>query len=127
MKGHGFLSKREEKMAQLFEEKRKSPRIKVRVPMRYQIRGSCGFNNTVCDNMSHGGLGFTNNEFIAPRTPVMLEINLPSRVLRPIGKIAWSSPIPHSNRYQLGLEFLEINPEEKNCLCDFIDMQIGRL
>lgn len=114
-------------MAISFSEKRNSPRIKLHRPLRYQIRGRREFYNTISDDISTGGIGFVNNKFIAPLTPVMLEINILSRILRPVGIVAWSYPLPHSNRYRLGMEFLELDPGEKNYLKDFIDMQRNRL
>lgn len=109
------------------EEKRRYPRIKLKRPLRYQIRGTPEFNNAIVDNISVGGLGFVDNKFIAPRTSLMLEINVLSRILRPVGKIAWSSPLPHSNRYYSGIEFLELDPVEKRFLADYINMQMGKL
>jgi len=109
------------------EEKRVSPRIPLRAPLRYQIRGTSEFSDTIIDNIGLGGIGLTNNKFIVPETLVMLELNILSRMLRPIGKIAWASSVPHSEKYRLGIEFLELDYSEKNYLKDYIDMQTGRL
>lgn len=110
-----------------FEEKRLTPRIKLSTPLRYQIRGEPEFNTTVSDDISVGGLSFYESKFIAPKTPLNLEINVLSRILRPMGRVAWSSPLPHSDRYRLGIEFLEFNLKEKDYLSDYIDMQTGQL
>ena len=81
------------------------------------------FNNTIINDISLGGLGFTNNEFIASNTTLAFELDILSRVLRPIGRIAWSSSLPHSDRSRLGVEFLELDPRDKNYLSDYIDMK----
>jgi len=104
--------------------KRLSPRIKERAALRYQVRGTSDFNNVLSDNISVTGLGFINDDFIAPSSNLTLEINILSRILNPIGRIAWASPVPHSNKYRLGVEFLEINPVEKRYLNDYIGIQI---
>lgn len=114
-------------MATAFAEKRNFPRIKLRTNIRYQIRGLSEYNNTVSNDISLGGIGIINPDFISPRVPVMLEINVLSCILRPIGKIAWACPLPHSDGYRLGIEFSELDPGEKNYLQDFIDMQRGKL
>lgn len=114
-------------MAVSSEEKRRFLRIGVRVPIRYQVRGIPEFNNTVSENLSSNGLGFKSHEFITPGTAVMLEINLLSRCLRPIGKISWSAPLPHSDRYRSGVEFLELEHREEEYLTDYIDLQTGKL
>jgi hypothetical protein len=47
-----------------------------------------------------------------------------NRVLRPIGKVAWSVPVAHSNRNQTGIQFVEFDALEKNYLRDFINLQL---
>ena len=109
------------------EDKRRFPRIRLKAPLRYQIRGLTDFNNSISDNISLGGIGFTNNEFIAPSTNLMLEINVLSRVLNPIGRVAWVNPLAHSDRYHLGVEFIELGLAEKNYLAEYVGMQTGKL
>jgi len=114
-------------MADHIEEKRDSPRLKLRTPLRYQVRGTSESGETVTDDISRGGISFIEHKFIAPAALVMLEINLLSRILRSVGRVAWASPLPRSDRYRLGIEFLELGSQEKNYLNDFIDMQMGKL
>lgn len=114
-------------MAITGEENRVFPRINLHAPLRYQTRGMPEASDTICDNISMGGVGLINNEFIVPQTAVALEINILSRILKPLGKIIWSSPIAHSDTYRTGVEFLEFGGEEKKYLNDFIDMQMGKL
>lgn len=103
-------------------EKRRFPRIEFSSPIRYQIRGSPHIDNAVCDNISSGGIAFTGFNFIPKTTPIMLEINVLSRILHPIGKVAWTQTMPHSERNKLGIEFLDWDPSEKNYLTDYIDL-----
>jgi len=114
-------------MAISFEEKRQFPRIRLSAPVRYQIRGYPGFNDTLSRDISLGGVSFGNNKFIPPQTTVAVEINILSRILRTIGRVTWSSPIPHSDKYRSGVEFLELAPAESSYLKDYIDMQSGNL
>jgi hypothetical protein len=114
---------READMAFKPEEKRCFPRIKIQTPLRYQIRGTPEFNNAIGDNISLNGIGFITDKFIVPSTNIMLEINLLSWALTPVGRVVWSSPLPHSDRYRLGVEFIELDPNQKNYLTDYIDMQ----
>ena len=111
----------------MVEEKRVAPRITFRTPLRYQVRGKPEFNDTVSENISSGGIGFINNNFIVPQTLVMLEIGILSRVLKSVGRISWASSMPHSEKYRLGVEFVELSAPEQNFLNDFVDMQTGRL
>lgn len=104
------------------KKERHFPRVRFTTPIRVQVRGTTIFNRTVGENVSENGLCFVNSQFIPPLTPVMLEIEVLSRVLRPIGRIIWSSPFPRSNKYRLGTEFIEFDAGEKKFLSDFVNM-----
>ncbi|HNX82110.1 MAG TPA: PilZ domain-containing protein [Candidatus Omnitrophota bacterium] len=112
-------------MAQEKIEKRRFPRIGFKFPLSYKIRGSCEFDQTIANDISCGGLSFVENRFLAPETRLMFEIKILDKVLHPIGRIAWANQLPHSNRYNLGVEFLEMEMDTRDYLCDFVDMQIS--
>ena len=111
----------------MLEDKRRFPRIRFSTPLRYQIRGSREYGDTITENISAGGIGFINNGFINPQTLVMLEINVLSRVLKSVARITWTLALPHSQRYHLGAEFMELPLPEQKYLQDFIDLQTGKL
>jgi len=114
-------------MALDIEARRCFSRISLRAPLRYQVRGKPEAYNAVCDNISKGGLCFNCDKFITPLSTLMLEINLLSRVLKPIGKVAWAQDISRSYTKRIGVEFVEFDPSEKNFLGDFIDLQTNNL
>jgi len=101
------------------------PRIDSQVQFRYQLRGQPDFESAVASDISCGGLRFTSDRFIPTSTPVVLEINLLNRILKPIGRVAWSTPIPHSYRSQMGVQFTEFDGIEQKYLEDFVDKQLG--
>ncbi|MFA4888199.1 MAG: PilZ domain-containing protein [Candidatus Omnitrophota bacterium] len=103
------------------------PRMVIRAPIRFQVRGQAEAYQGLCDNISAGGLGFSCDRFIAPLSTLMLEINILSRVLRPVGKVAWAQDLPRSFRSRLGVEFIEMDPAEKNYLGDYIGLHAGQL
>lgn len=109
------------------EPKRSCERVGLRVPVRFQARGTSEYFNAVSDNLSAGGLCITGYQYIAPATPVMVEINVAHHVLRPVGKIAWSAPLPHSNRNRIGIEFIEMDGTDKVFLADCLGACIGKL
>ena len=113
-------------MESQLDEKRRFARIKFKSPVSLQVRGVSNLENAACDNISEGGIGFINNKFIPPETLVMLEINVLSRILRPIGRIVSSLALPHCSRNRLGIEFLEFDHNEKEYLREFVDMQVAR-
>ncbi|MCX5699870.1 MAG: PilZ domain-containing protein [Candidatus Omnitrophica bacterium] len=106
------------------KENRCFPRLNFHSEIRYQYRGKPDFDSGISKDISCGGLRLTNEQYIPTTTLVMLEINILNRVLRPVGKVAWSIPLAHSNRNQTGIEFVEFNSVEQKYLKDFIDMQV---
>jgi len=107
------------------KENRETPRLNFRSGIRYQLRGKQDFDNGISQDISCGGLRLTNEQFIPTSTLVMLEINVLNRVLRPVGKVAWSMSLARSDRNQTGIEFVEFNGIERNYLKEYINMQIG--
>jgi len=107
------------------KENRSFPRIDFHSEIRYQLRGKSDFDNVLSNDISCGGLRFTSDRFIPTSTLVMLEVNVLNRVLRPMGKVAWSMPVAHSDRNQTGIEFMEFDTLERNYLRDFVNMQRG--
>jgi len=106
------------------KENRCTPRLNFRSEIRYQLSGKHDFDSGISKDISCGGLRFSNEQFIPTSTLVKLEINVLNRILRPVGKVAWSMPLAHSNRNQIGIEFVEFNGIEQNYLKNFINMQM---
>jgi c-di-GMP-binding flagellar brake protein YcgR len=111
-------------MAFSLQEKRQFPRIQIHAPIRYQIRGEANFENLICDNISIGGARLISDKIIPPATILMLEIQLLSRTFKAIGKIAWACNLTHSYRAQLGIQFIEVDPNQEKFLTDFIEMKL---
>lgn len=107
-----------------FKEKRNFRRLGLRTPVRYQIRGQPQIESTISNDISLGGISFTSNTFIPLQTPVMLEVNVLSKVLKAVGKIAWTQPVPHSYRNIMGLEFVELPHEERAYLEDYLNIKL---
>ena len=110
------------------EEKRRFKRLGLHAGLRYHVRGSLSeFIRSVTDDISEGGLSLRLDKFLSPNTHLNMEIDLLSRVLHPIGRVAWCAPLAHSDRKIAGVEFIEIDPLEKSYLQDYINMQTGQL
>lgn len=106
------------------KEHRRFPRICFPSEIRYQVRGKTDFDNALSKDISDGGLRLTGSRFIPTSSLVMLEISVLNRILRPVGRVAWSMPLAYFERNQIGLEFIEFDTLDKNYLHDFINMQL---
>lgn len=106
------------------ENARQTPRVTFKSALRWQVRGTPQSSTTLSDDLSEKGIKFSAAQFIAPKTEVMLELNVLSRVIHPIARIVWASPLSRSNRFNIGAQFLEIDAQEQKALSDFISMKV---
>ncbi|TRZ95093.1 hypothetical protein D4R78_04380 [bacterium] len=75
-------------MEVISQGRRRFPRKKLNIPLRYQSPGKPENHNAVCNNISVGGLGSIDKRFVAPNTPLTFEKSLLSRMISPAGKVA---------------------------------------
>ena len=83
-------------------------------------------DSTLSEDISIQGLRLVADRFIAPRTPLSVEINLPAHILRLTGRIAWVSSMAHSDRTRLGIEFVELDPNDRISLANYITGHIAK-
>ena len=97
------------------QDKRQFKRVEFQQPIEYNRE--FGFGNEAlindestegflsCD-ISAGGLKFYSNEFIPLKKEMRLRFFIgPERQIALNGKVVWIQQIPHSETYQVGLEF----------------------
>jgi Tfp pilus assembly protein PilZ len=92
-----------------------------------QVRGRPEFKHTVSDDVSVGGVKLINDVFIPLNTALLLELKVMTNILRPEARVVWSSPLPHSDRYGIGVKFTQMLSTEENYLSDYINMLSNRL
>ena len=106
-----------------YEEKRLFPRVSLRMPLRLNVRGKSEFYHALSSDISRGGVSFVNESFLSLHTVVDLQINMLSRIINPVGQVAWASAMPHSHRYRLGVQFQGLERQHVEFLRDFIDLK----
>lgn len=108
-----------------FEEKRQFPRVALKTPLRYQIRGKAEAVATLSADVCLGGVRCMAPAFIAPQTLLDLDFQLLSRPITATGVVRRAFPEPHSDRYTLGIEFVEINDYNRRRLSEYLQMKTG--
>lgn len=107
----------------LKEEKRRFSRVALKVPLRWQIRGKSELNDTINQDIGLGGISFVNEQFLATNILVNIQMNLAAQIIKAAGRIANVSFLPYSDKYRIGVEFLEFETKEKKFLSDYINAQ----
>lgn len=111
----------------MVSEKRKDKRIHVSLPIDYSPleipEKRCG--NAAGKNLSQGGLKIILDKFYPHKTKFLLKVNLESmhRVIESIAETVWSFNESYSNRYFAGLQFTDMNKENKEILKQYLTMQ----
>lgn len=103
--------------------KRRSPRIDFRLPLHCQIRGKSETNGLLTKNICLDGISFNSESFIAPNTRLNLEISLLNKIINATGQVVRANHIPRSDKFDMGIKFIELSGEQKNLLTDYINMR----
>ncbi len=108
-------------------EKRRFPRITLRVPVSFRIRGKSQQLATLSRNISEGGMGLLTDQFLAPDTFLNLEFSVLRRFFSLYAKTKWITSVPGSDSYHFGLEFLEVQPNDREYIFDYVKVQEANL
>jgi c-di-GMP-binding flagellar brake protein YcgR len=92
-------------------DQRQFPRVALNAPLRFQVKTTSKFGSTVSRDISEGGIRFLSEDFVPIGTSMVLEVNLGNvpKYINAVADVVWAQKIPHSERYQLGLKFCEID------------------
>lgn len=104
-------------------ERRQDERLKVNLPVSFeQFHGLKTKGESLTRDISTSGLRINVDGYFAPHTQFSFKLDLPEikKSLSGIVQIIWSQRISYSDRYQIGLQFCGMLPEEKKSLDDYI-------
>ena len=114
-------------------EKRRFPRLLMNVEVEYAVAGieDAELYTTGSKNVSEGGICVIVFEKVACGTIVNLKFEMPewNRFITAKGKIAWMRELTFDKNqscdmYEAGIEFVEINPEDRRKINEYIISKI---
>lgn len=90
------------------QDRRGCRRLALFSPVRYQIKGSQRFGNSIGRDLSSGGIGFVSDEFFPVSTQLVFELQHPKthEFIKAVGEIVWISSQPYTERYSIGARFI---------------------
>jgi c-di-GMP-binding flagellar brake protein YcgR len=109
-------------------EKRRSKRLKTSLPVTFQHVGtSKRYGETVTKDISVTGLRMNIDSFFPPNSNFVIKMRFPevNKIIEVLARVVWSQTTLHSNQYQAGMEFTEINPIFKKWLEEYILINIA--
>jgi hypothetical protein len=109
------------------KEKRRFPRLSAKFPIRYQMKRGGFFACALTADLSLSGTRLNTDRFFPRGLNLNLELNILSKIINPVGRVVWSQPLPRTDRYQMGVEFIEISPPDRSYLFDYINVHMPEL
>jgi len=89
------------------EERRKYPRTEISFPLECKMLPDAGYFYTVSKNLSLAGIKIISDQFIPKDSIVRLHVNFIDMVIDIKARVTWCSKQRTSDRYTVGLEFVE--------------------
>jgi len=107
----------------IYKEQRQFPRVSLDSPLRFQIKSTHKYGDTICRDISEGGIRFLSEDFVPLGTSIVLEVNLGSlsKIINAVAEVVWTQKLAHSDRYQLGLKFSEIDEPYHQEVSEFVN------
>ena len=111
-----------------FLEKRRFGRLSSRMAIQYRkVAGNpaAPTGSLSCD-ISGGGVRLSSYEFIPRATKLAVELPLeyPTKTINAPARVVWVQKKPYDDRYDLGLEFVDINSADRNDLVNYVDKNL---
>jgi len=103
------------------EEGRKYPRMDVSFPVECKVFPQRTYFYTVSKDLSLGGIKILSNEFIPKDNALKVNINLIDKIISLKAKVAWCNKKRISDKYLIGLEFVEISRENQSNIFKFLN------
>ncbi len=89
-------------------ERRGCQRAILKDAVRFRPRSSEDTTGALSCDISENGVKVSCGKFIALNTELVLEINLGAGcIVDFVGRVVWVSKMPFSERYQMGIQFIE--------------------
>lgn len=106
----------------MLEERRKYPRAKVSFPVECSAMLGPHFFYSVSRDLSLAGVQVLTNDFLPKKEALKVNINLINAAVTLKARVVWcNQDRTSSDRYAVGLEFVEVNEEAKRILSSFLD------
>ncbi|MCD6539301.1 MAG: PilZ domain-containing protein [Candidatus Omnitrophica bacterium] len=106
------------------EERRKFPRLKY--PCKLILGGEDKVYSLHTENISAGGLRVILEKKLAINTPLSIELGLGLKDIKCKGRVVWvidikSPPIEKADLFDTGIEFTQIEPQDRETLRELIE------
>lgn len=108
----------------MWKEKRRHTRLTLSLPVNYEVleTDKKEISDTICKDISEGGIKLMLKKFYPPKTKFLLKINLEgvNKIIETMAETAWSFNMHLSNMYHSGLCFVNLDTSQQKNLKEYI-------
>ena len=107
-----------------WKERRRFRRIRLKEPVRYELKDPRQYGGCVAGDISAGGIKIILNDFIPLGTELALQVRLiGSQIVDCPGRAVWVEKIAFGDGYRVGLRFMEgkTSPESREVIHHFVE------
>ena len=109
------------------KEKRRAPRINAKFPIQYQIKRGGFFASALTQDISLSGAKINVDRSFPKGLNLNLELNILSKIIKPVARVIWTQALLNSEQHQMGVEFINLNAQDKSCLSEYINLHTTNL
>lgn len=102
-------------------ERRKFARVQSDFPVQQRLMpqgNTQRIHNSISNDLSEGGIQLSSFYFYPVNSKIMIEVFLAwdEEPVHATGKVIWIEQIPHQERYRIGVEFSDLNEDNRSYL-----------
>ena len=106
-------------------ERRLQPRLNFTEPVQFRnlLKADSLFYGSIARDLSTGGLRIRNHTPMAKGDRILILLDLPDfrRIVRAITRVAWQSELPLGSGFETGLQFIQIEPEDRDSIAGLVE------
>ncbi len=109
------------------QERRRYVRIPESSQISYEVIPSLKSENYITKDISEGGIRFLVHEFIPKDSVLKIRLTLKKITFsfETVAKIKWIRQLPHSDKYEVGVEFMDMPNKAAEYLVNYIKTFLG--
>lgn len=131
MVGFDFLFKEAEENNRSGQDRRRFNRLERHLPLQFRNieKNRPEMSGSLTRDISGGGIRFVSNDFLPVQTSVGLQLSLESNLhtLPATARVVWVQKLPYNENFMIGLEFLNIENENRAKIIRYVNEHSQRL
>ena len=108
-------------------ERRRLPRLKCSAPIQFRsvLKPQDPFAGSLSRDLSASGIRMTAPSFLPVEARLVLLLSLPHllKPIRTIARVVWVQEQPFTETYDCGMQFLELAPEDRTAIAQYVERE----